>query len=107
MNAVINKLPALIEEELAAANAKHPPFHSAHEGYAVILEEVEEVDLEIGYLHDVINRLWELVKLCDRPGIDMRAPVAATAFHAQRAAAEAIQVAAMAQKMLVYLDKKE
>lgn len=107
MNAVIDKLPALIDEELAAANAKHPPFHSAHEGYAVILEEIEEVDLENKYVHDTLERLWGLVKLCDRPGIDMRAPVAAMAFHAQRAAAEMIQVAAMAQKMLVYLDSEK
>lgn len=36
-------------EELARARAKFDPFNSAHEGYAVLLEEVEE--------------LWEIVRM--------------------------------------------
>lgn len=37
-------LVAAIREELAAARKKFPkPLHSAHEGYAVILEEVDEL----------------------------------------------------------------
>lgn len=107
MNAVIDKLPALVDEELAAANAKHPPFHSAHEGYAVILEEVQETAEEMAILRKDLDLLWSLVKLCDRPGIYMRAPVSSIGFHAHRVAAEAIQVAAMAQKMLNYLNEEK
>lgn len=107
MNAVIDKLPALIDEELAAANAKHPPFRSAHEGYAVMLEEVEETAEEMAYMQDGMKCLWNLVKLCDRPGIDMRAQVANIAFHADRVAAEAIQVSAMATKMMNYLNTEK
>lgn len=33
--------------ELATAKAKHPPINSAHEGYAVILEELHEFWLEV------------------------------------------------------------
>jgi hypothetical protein len=29
-------------DECLRARAKHPPFHSTHEAYAVILEELEE-----------------------------------------------------------------
>lgn len=36
-----------VAEELSAAIAAHPPFHSAHEGYAVILEELDELWAEI------------------------------------------------------------
>jgi hypothetical protein len=60
----------LIQGELAYARAQHPDFHSAHEGYAVILEEVEE--------------LWDAIKRDDYT----------------LAGAEAVQVAAMALRFL-------
>lgn len=60
--------------ELYSAQTKHPtPFHSHHEGYAVLLEEVDE--------------LWEQIK---RQGKD---PAAIRK--------EAVQVAAMALRFLV------
>ena len=54
---------------------KFPPFHSAHEGYAVLLEEVDE--------------LWDEVKKKPRN----REP--------QKMRAEAIQIAAMALRMVL------
>lgn len=57
--------------ELAEAQAKFPPFNSAHEGYAVLKEEVDE--------------LWQEVKHGSR--------------HRQRE--EATQVAAMAVRFLI------
>lgn len=36
-----------VEVELRAARAKHPKFMSMHHGYAVILEELDEVWEEI------------------------------------------------------------
>lgn len=45
----MNNILMEVEEELNKACAKFPGFHSEHEGYAVILEEVDE--------------LWEMVKL--------------------------------------------
>ena len=56
-----------IEYELAKARLKHSPMQSRHEGYAVLLEEVDE--------------LWDAIKQ-DAPTKDVRE--------------EAIQVAAMA-----------
>jgi hypothetical protein len=35
--------PARVKVELAAARLQHPqPFNSAHEGYSIVLEELEE-----------------------------------------------------------------
>lgn len=60
----------LVLAELARATAKFGPFHSAHEGWAVLREEVDE--------------LWWEVKANDR----------------DRQRAEAVQVAAMALRFL-------
>ena len=35
------------DNELARATALHRPMHSAHEGYAVILEELDELKAEV------------------------------------------------------------
>ena len=37
--------------ELSKAVKKFPPLHSAHEGYAVLLEEVEELKTEVFKRH--------------------------------------------------------
>jgi len=34
---------SLVAAELAQAEAEHKPIHSLHEGYAVLLEELDEV----------------------------------------------------------------
>lgn len=36
-----------VRDEILRAVAKHPPMHSAHEGYAVIQEEVDELWIEV------------------------------------------------------------
>ena len=36
-----------IIEECVQASGHYPPFNSAHEGYAIILEELEELKTEI------------------------------------------------------------
>ena len=61
-----------VVNEFCRASASNPPFNSSHEGYAVLLEEVDE--------------LWDEVK--------RNAPV-------ERMAAEAVQVAAMAVRFLM------
>jgi hypothetical protein len=66
-----------VVDELVRARALFPAFHSAHEGYAVMLEEVDE--------------LWQLVK-------GKRGPENAAAMRA-----EAIQIAAMAVRFVIDL----
>ena len=65
--AAIDGVLAEVRAEIARAVAKHPPMNSPHEGYAVILEELDE--------------LWEEVK--GNRGRDLSA------------LEEAVQVAAM------------
>lgn len=69
---------ALIEvlDQLRIATEQYGPFHSAHEGFAVLKEEVDE--------------LWETVRLSPFKHSD----------RANRMGDEAIQVAAMALRFL-------
>ncbi len=96
MNAVKDKLIALVGEELEAANAIYPPFSSMHEGYAVMLEEVEEVENELEVLKNGLKNLWSFTKWDD---VALGCESAEGAERrAVNLAAEAIQVAAMARK---------
>lgn len=82
MRTVEEKLPdlsrvlRLVEKEIVRAWTKHPnEFHNAHEGYAVLLEEVDE--------------LWDEVK--------------ADTAYTKKGMKEAIQTAAMAVRFVVEL----
>ena len=96
MNAVKDKLIALVGEELAAANAIYQPFHSTHEGYAVLREEVEEAAEEMDYVKSGLECIWYYVRTDEMESI--AEAVDSIERHAIRLAAEAIQVAAMARK---------
>lgn len=80
-----NEVLGLVLEELARARGKFPNLLGPHEGYAVLLEEVEE--------------LWERVK-AHKHGREMRAML-----WTERAAmrAECLQIAAMAVRFYVDL----
>jgi hypothetical protein len=70
----------LVDEEVARARAKHAPIHSLHEGYAVLLEELDEFWEEV--------RAWR--------GGALPEPDEAQRDRARR---ELVQVAAMARRV--------
>ncbi len=70
-----------IIDEYSRATQLNGPFHSAHEGYAVILEELDELKAEI----------WKKT----------------SARNLHKMEAEAIQVGAMALRFLVDVCRKE
>lgn len=105
MNKVKDKLPALVEEELAAAMEEHPLFASAHEGYAVLLEEVEEAEVELKGTRGALSMLWSGIRHDNPETIAAAAGIAAK--EAIDLAAEAIQVAAMAWKILNSMDAEK
>lgn len=41
--AKLQKLLAMVEAEFRKASAKNEPFHSCHEGYSIMAEEVDEL----------------------------------------------------------------
>ena len=85
-----------IAAEYESANEKFPPFNSVHEGYAVLLEEVEEAKAEIERIEVYMKTLWSAVKR------DYNKSCFASAYDvkcsAVRAMQELVQVCAMCDK---------
>jgi hypothetical protein len=98
------KIKQLIEEELARANEKFPPFHSAHEGWAVLLEEVEEVRQELDTVSDLMDCLWGYVK--ENLPENQSYKASQIKVGAIKLFQEAIQVAAMARKFEQFLERQ-
>ena len=95
----------LIDIELENANKKFPLFASEHEGYAVLLEEVEECDDEMATIQGNASYLWSAVKVNNS---EWKREAISTAYDAAlNLACEAIQVAAMCKKYEMFLDGKK
>lgn len=71
-------------------------FHSDHESFSVILEEVAEAKEELQIIIDCMSGLWRSVRQDNKSG-DILTDIER---HARRLACEAIQVAAMARKAM-------
>lgn len=100
MFSVYKEVMELTEKELNEANKIHEKFHSEHEGYSVILEELEEAEEELNLCKDYLKYLWDNL----RKGESAEYFASTLKIAAANMACEAIQVAAMAQK---YIDSCE
>jgi len=90
-------LEDLIKAELSKAESKYPYFHSAHEAWAVLFEEIEELrekTLEVSELTK--NLFYEKVR-SNYNGSEMVKEIRAAA---ENAAKEAIQIAAVCDRFL-------
>lgn len=96
MNAIKYDVIKLLYKEFESANKKFPLFHSAHEGYAVIKEELEEVGQQLDESNMHLNAIWYSAKK-NRSNITS---AQALKEYAIDLATEAIQVSAMAQKFI-------
>ena len=98
------KINELVKEELQEANKLHPMFHSAHEAYAVIKEELEEAESEIHACNEELDFVWEYTRWDEAEKIrDHLHYLMETAI---KAIGETIQVAAMCDKALHSMDIK-
>ena len=94
------------KEELEAANEAFRQFTSTHEGYAVILEEAQEAEEELRNMARNLNALWECTKH-NAPTEELEAMTEGLEKSAQLLAAEAIQTAAMARKLLDFIGSEK
>lgn len=98
MKELLSSVSKLADEELKRSYEKFPKFNSPHEGYAVIKEEIEEHEDDT---HDIFGNLcglWNSVKENDSESC--LNSITEIKKFALNAAAEAVQVAAMAQKYI-------
>lgn len=89
------RIEELVVQELDRANKKYPLFHSPHEAYAVLSEEVEEMVDDVNVIIDHMNATWDCVK--DDKEIEYWTDrIYKQAIYAIQ---EGIQVAAMCEKI--------
>ena len=73
-------------------------YHSLHEGYAVLLEEVEETERDLDYIKNHLAMLWDAVKVDDENEVKSNARI--IGLDAVELAKEACQLAAVCKKIL-------
>lgn len=84
-----------IEAELEIAEKYGRTFNSFHEGYAVLLEEVEEVNSEAESLNLELKKMWDNVK----SETSVQVNVDLLESYAKGLIAEAFQVCAVTEKI--------
>lgn len=105
MNVVEEYVKFLVNKEYDAVNETHKPIASMHEGYAVLLEEVEETQEVCDQLKEYLEFLWREVR-GDQPEY-AKYNVNAILGIAVETACEAIQVAAVCKRITDYLSKEK
>lgn len=96
MKTIREGVQKLKDTELRLANEANPLFRSKHEGYAVILEEYDELEDDMNEIAILMGALWNHIT-SDEPAPDIARELRKWAIEA---ACEAIQVAAMAEKYI-------
>ena len=93
-----------VKKELEDANKKFPPFHSDHEGYALLLEEFEELVEEIRIARCRISNAWSNTK--NGNSLKVQQELRELLTDLRKAYKELVQTAAMVQKWLDMYDAK-
>ena len=96
MKELYKQVEQLTNNELSGANEKFPMFHSTHEAYAVLKEEIEELECEIEEIKILLSEIWQQIRLNQ----NNKEIIQQLKRRALFSACKAIQVSAMAQKMI-------
>ena len=93
------KINEAVTLELAnACKTYGKEYHSLHEGYAVLLEEVEEAEKDFDYIKNHLAMMWDEVKE-DRAD-SVKSSATLIAIDAVELAKEAVQIGAVARKII-------
>ena len=94
----------LVQHELEKANAKFPQFASDMEGWAVLKEEIEEVDEELVRIRRWHDNMWSAIR---RNRMVNNKHITMINAFAKNLMVEAAQVAAMAAKYEAMLERNK
>ena len=86
---------AVMSETENAVKNYGETYNSPHEGYAVLLEEVEEAADDLTYIKNNLAVLWQSIKTNDLKDTTLLTDIEGTA---QLLALEAVQIAAVCSK---------
>lgn len=89
---------AIFNETGSAVEKWGDKYSSLHEGYAVLKEEYDEARDEYLQINNKIYDFWRRVKADDR--VTSKADIEAVRAHAENLALEAVQIAAVCNKIL-------
>lgn len=99
IDAVLMDISAAAERELERARQQHGSvYHSLHEGYGVMAEEVQEAGDEADLVDLELDKLLLAIRMDDRAKIVSR--ISTVRHNALLAACEYVQVAAVCAKMM-------
>lgn len=91
----------LVQREYRLAKKEHRPLASLAEGYAVLLEEVEETEEALAEIRDGLHNVWRDVRENVK---DDRIAIAAVQACAVKTACEALQVAAVCKRIMDFFE---
>jgi tetrahydromethanopterin S-methyltransferase subunit B len=98
-------------QEEEAAIKIHPLFNSTHEGYAVILEELQEAKEGLEKVEALVDELWHSVRNNSFDSFRYRDNAIINTVYlydeAVKLACEVIQIAAMANKFVESIKTKD
>lgn len=95
-----------IEEETKIAVEKFgQSYNSMHEGYAVLLEEVEEADERMNEVNHHIEWFWSSIR-CGESEPDFKGTADRIKYAAKQLSLEACQIAAVCNKILTTVEGK-
>lgn len=103
------KITEAIKEELINIKVEHGEYyHSVHEAYSILLEEVEETEEAMKYIKTDMRILWERIKnnFGDIENTDSSSNLLMIIANAKQLSEEAVQVAAVAEKFVQTIDVK-
>ena len=98
MDEILEKMEVAAEAEYEKILAKWGVFHSAHEGYGVLLEEVEEAQEEMESLREDMKALWGKIRA---DAEDAAAGIAEERYYdAMKCAAKLMQAGAVCLRFI-------
>ena len=105
MKKLLVEVGELTDKEYARANERYPAFASDHEGHDVLREEIDETGDALSTVFEVNTDMEAAIHKNDEA--EVRKMAMKIYDEALKTAAEAIQTAAMAQKIIASQDLRK